>query len=181
MSADTPRVGIRTARLTDERLRYVRQLGVEDVFVDPVTRAAVTDPHLGGDEPEGLLFRQDRPPTAGELRDVRDRIGAAGLRFAGIQTVPGPFYERIALGPGDATEGIEWYEGLVRSAGAAGVPVVGYQWCPGGVYRTDEARQIRGGATATAYDHDEFEDRAVADAPDEATMWDRYEAFLEAI
>jgi len=180
----TPRVGVRTRRLTDNRLRYVKQLGADDVFVDPLIDDSIDDPYFSkstGDEPEGLVFHEERPPSVSALTGVRERVEAKGLRLAGIHTVPPTLYDDIVFGRDGAPEQVEWYRDLIRNAGRASVPVVGYQWCPGGVYRTADAKRIRGGAEATAYDHAAFDGDANDVDVTEAEMWDNYERFLEEV
>jgi mannonate dehydratase len=167
------RVGVRTGSLSDERLRYINQLGVEDIFVNPTSG--------GPDSPPGITLTNDHVPSVQELIRARNRIEDAGIRLTGIHSVTGPLYEKIALGEDGAERQLQNYERLVRNAGTAGIPIVGYQWAPGGVYRTSATRRIRGGAKATAYDHDDYAETETESRLTEAEFWDNYRQFLKRV
>lgn len=182
------RVGFRTRSLADERLRFIKQLGVEDVFVDRV----------GTDEgPEVFLDREtndvptltiddDHIPSVEELVQAKSRIEDAGLRFAGIQSLPFSVYGRIMLGEEGTDRQIENIKQLLRNMGAAGISILGYQWNPRGevVMRTSTSKRIRGDAKTTAFDLDMLSDPETTTNPDAPTyseddFWAQYGHFLE--
>jgi mannonate dehydratase len=183
------RAGCRTGVLTEPRLRYLRQLGVTDVFVDHSS----TDEEPGEfldetDAPDRLVVDGEVIPSTAELVAARERVEAAGLRLTGIHSLPYSMYGPIMLGTDEADERIAVVKQLLRNLGAADIPVLGYQWNPRGVVpmRTDHDREIRGGATATAFDLDALDAPFdVADAVEraytEAELWEHYERFVEEV
>jgi mannonate dehydratase len=174
------RVGVRSQSLAEERLRYLKQLGIEDVFVD---HAVETDP---GD-PETLTVRPDRAPTVAELRTARERLERFGLRMAGVQSLSGVMYDAIMFGEDGREQQLSTIETLLGNLGEAGIPVLGYQWNPRArdvVFSTDREARVRGGARARGFDLSEV-DPADADPEageyEEAAFWERYEGFLERV
>ncbi|MFB6218742.1 MAG: mannonate dehydratase, partial [Halobacteriaceae archaeon] len=158
-----------------ERLRFARQLGVEDVIVHPYAQSYMPDSF-------GL-------PTEGgewgfeELVQFRSRIEDAGLRLGAIENLPQSFYDDVILGREGADEQLAAVKRTVRNLGRAGVPILGYHWMASRVWRSSLTRPARGGAETTAFDLAEM-----ADAPNthgreytEAELWANYERFLDAV
>jgi mannonate dehydratase len=120
-------------------LAHVRQIpGVEGV---------VSALH---DVPVGEAWPADR------VARLRDAVEAAGLRLAVVESIP--VHEDIKLGRPARDRLIDAWCESVRRVGAAGVPVVCYNFMP--VFdwtRTDLAMPNADGSTALAYD-----DRALA-------------------
>lgn len=98
------------------------------------------------DERTGDAWPQDR------IDALRDNIGDAGLSLAVIESIP--VHEDIKLGrPTRDRYADAWCE-TVQRLGAAGVPVVCYNFMP--IFdwlRTDLARATGDGSTTLAYDH----------------------------
>lgn len=167
------RVGWGTYRpLEKDRLRFARQLGVEDLLIMP----------WPFEDREGAIPRADRWSVE-QLRRRRDRIEDAGLRLAAIEMLPRPLYEILLADAAERDRLIEGVKETVRNLGRAGIPVLGYSGLPpSGVGRTDREATVRGGARTTAFDADAVDhDPIVADPPSEAELWDRYEAFLATV
>jgi mannonate dehydratase len=188
-SESSIRVGIRTGSIAESRLRFIRQLGVTDVFID----------HSSTDEEPGefidttadadrLVIDGDVIPSTEELVAVRERVESVGLRLSGIHSLPYSLYGPIMLGTERADERTTVVKRLLRNLGRADIPVLGYQWNPRGLVpmRTRTDRQIRGGAEATAFDIDALDapfepTAAVEDSYTEAAFWANYEEFIEAV
>ena len=173
------RTGIRNVDLSDERLRYIKQLGIDDVFVDQTTE-------------EGrhrLPITPDSVPSVERLVTVRKQIEAHGLRFAGIQSLSGVMYDEIMFGEPGAEKQIECIKRLLRNMGRAKIPILGYQWNPrsrGVIFSTSHAKRLRGGATTREFDLDEIDNPLEPIDPDgetydESAFWERYEAFLAEV
>ncbi len=98
------------------------------------------------DERPGDVWPQDR------IDALRDNIAEAGLSLAVIESIP--VHEDIKLGrPSRDRHADSWCE-TVRRLGAAGIPVVCYNFMP--IFdwlRTDLARATADGSTTLAYDH----------------------------
>ena len=121
------------------RLAHVRQVpGVEGVV------SALYDVPAG------------EPWPLGEVERLRDAAGDAGLRLAVVESIP--VHEDIKLGRPARDRLIDAWAASLAAVGAAGVPVVCYNFMP--VFdwtRTDLAMALGDGSTALAYD-----DRALA-------------------
>ncbi len=121
------------------RLEYIRQI--------PGVAGIVSALH---DVPVGEAW------AAGAVARLRDTVEAAGLRLAVVESIP--VHEDIKLGRPTRDRLIDRWCESVAAVGAAGVPVVCYNFMP--VFdwtRTELARPDADGSTALAYD-----DRAVA-------------------
>lgn len=185
----TPRVGVRTRDLSEKRLRYLRQLGATDVFVDHADTEEEPDEFNDREaaETETIAVGSDSIPSVVELEAARERVEDAGLRLTGIQSLPYSLYGDIMFDREGADDALESIATLVRNLGAADVPILGYQWNPRGVVpmRTEPV-ELRGGATGTAFDLDEIDEPdelapGIDRAYTEAEFWDSYERFLERV
>lgn len=90
-----------------------------------------------------------------EIDALRDKIGEAGLSLAVIESIP--VHEDIKLGRPTRDRHVDSWCETVRRIGAAGVPVVCYNFMP--IFdwlRTDLARAVDDGSTTLAYDHAEL-------------------------
>lgn len=88
---------------------------------------------------------------AHRVRELREQIEAAGLRLAVIESIP--VHDDIKLGRASREQYTDNYCESVRSLGAAGVPILCYNFMP--VFdwmRTDLAQRLPDGSTALAYD-----------------------------
>ncbi len=125
---------------TDDYLTFARQLGVSGVQFN------ISGP------------TQDLPGAEGywhldNLKRLKQRVNDFGLRLEAIENVPRNFYLEAMLGQPGRDAQIENYQRTVRNMGEAGIPLLGLNWMPGGVWRTPVARG-RGGVTVTAFDGD---------------------------
>lgn len=189
-NADTDsdiRVGVRTRTLSEFRLRYIRQLGATDIFVDHADTEEEPDEFNDRDGANTVAVGRDAIPSVEELEAARERVESHGLTLTGIQSLPYSLYGDIMFGREGKEEALEQIERLIRNLGEADVPILGYQWNPRGVVpmRTTPV-ELRGDAVGTAFDLDEI-DNPDALAPgldrayEEEEFWANYEAFLEEV
>ncbi|WP_331234094.1 mannonate dehydratase [Natronorarus salvus] len=185
------RVGFRTNTLSDERLRYVAQLGVEDVFVNPVEPTGGTGGDVFVDESDRtetdrrLPLGPDTIPSEEELQELKAACADHGIRLAGIHTLGYNVYGDVKFGREGAEGQLTAIEELIRNMGAADLTTLGYQWNPRGVVpmRTGTTR-IRGDAVATEFQREDID---LPSGPvlereyTEEELWENYEAFLERI
>ncbi|WP_222912925.1 mannonate dehydratase [Natrinema sp. SYSU A 869] len=183
----TVRVGVRTRSLSEGRLRYIRQLGATDIFVDHADTDEEPDEFNDRDGAETIAVGPDQIPSVSELTAARDRIEDAGLSFTGVQSLPYSMYGDIMFGREGTDDALDQITTLIRNLGQAGIPVLGYQWNPRSVVpmRTSPV-ETRGGAEATAFDYDELDDPdelapGLDRAYTEAEFWDNYQYFLETV
>jgi mannonate dehydratase len=180
-------VGVRTRTLSDERLRFIRQLGATDIFVDHADVEEEPDEFNDREGADTLAVGRDMIPSVEELEAARERVESRGLTLRGIQSLPYSLYGDIMFGREGAEEALSQILTLVRNLGEAGIPILGYQWNPRGVVpmRTTPV-ETRGGAVGTAFDLDEVENPdALAPGVDrrytEEEFWENYEAFVESV
>lgn len=158
-----------------DRLAFIKQLGVDDVLLNLWGAPEAGYPNL---------------PLTGEaewsfqnLVQLRTRIEDAGLRLIALENFPYSFYDDVLLGGPRQDEQLEHLKNTVRAVGKAGIPYMGYNWMPSGVWRSSTTYRLRGGAETSATDMTEL-----ADAPNthgreytEGELWANYERFLEAV
>jgi len=171
--------------LTQADLAFARQIGCSGVLVNK--------PDL--DSPAWIDFlgkrftaaAGPRAPTrrwsALDLAQLRVAAEAHGLAFEGIEGVPKNLLDRAMLGLPGAEEQIEDFKATIRAMGQAGIPVLGYNWIPDGVWRTAKAGHGRGGALVTGYDHAIGARIATGTMPprDEAARWAAWEHFIAEV
>ena len=158
--------------LTDEVLRLMKQLGVNDVLLTPHRH-----PGFESSMPMGRAW------TVDDIQEVQTKIESHGLRLFAFEKMPIPLYE-ILLGDGDRAEKTEAIKTTIRNMGEAGVPVLGYSGHPpDGAVRTSRTVQVRGGAEASAFSMDDIDDETLLydREYDEAEIWDAYEAYLREV
>lgn len=123
---------------TDDYLTYAQQLGVSGVQFN-----------ISG--PTQDLPGADGYWTLANLKRLKQRVNDFGLQLEAIENVPRNFYLKAMLGlPGQEAQ-VSNYQRIVQNMGEAGIPLLGLNWMPGGVWRTPNA-QGRGGVTVTAFD-----------------------------
>jgi mannonate dehydratase len=160
---------------TDSRLRFIKQLGVDDVLLNMYETPVLAD--------------SEKPLTGEvkweyeELLHLRTRINEAGLRLNAIENIPISFYDDVMLGRDGRDEQLEGVKETVRNLGRADIPVLGYNWMPNFVWSSSTTYPVRGGAQARAYDHDQLKDAPPSHGREytEAEFWENYEHFAEEV
>lgn len=122
------------ARATEEYLSFACQLGVSGVQLNT--------PDLPG----------ERRWELNDLIALREKVEGYGLCLEAIENVPNQFYENAMLGRPGRDEDIENMAATITNIGRAGIPVLGFNWMPTSVWRTELAPVGRGGATVSAFD-----------------------------
>jgi mannonate dehydratase len=123
-------------RLDEPIITFARQLGIRGVQLHA---------------PADLPGEQGYWSTA-ELRALRERCEAAGLALDGLENVPPAHFTKIQRGEIGRDEQIENYQSTIRNMAEAGIFLLGYNFLPTYVWRTDMAGSGRGGAMVTAFD-----------------------------
>ena len=77
--------------------------------------------------------------------------------------MPNAFYEDAMLGRPGRDEDLENVAATIRNMGSAGVPILGFNWIPTSVWRTELAPVGRGGAVVSGFDLAIAEDDGQAD------------------
>jgi mannonate dehydratase len=129
-----------------------------------------------------------------ELRGLRERCEAAGLAVDGLENVPAVNFTKVQRGEPGRDEQIDNYRTTLRNMAAAGIFLLGYNFLPTYVWRTDMEAAGRGGAKVTAFDLDAAAARGNALAAYKLTpaddltepispgqMWANHQYFLDAV
>ena len=161
-------LGFGLGELTEENMRYAKQLGVTHIIVE--------GPRLGD---RGVLEFID-------LLRVRKFIESYGLEVGGIENLPQDHWDKVLHGAPGRDEQIKNVCETVENMGRAGFPILGYYFSVAGVWghwRSYESGGGRGGAGIKSFDYD-----LVKDAPTVETgpvtreeMWDRLIYLLERV
>ena len=151
--------------VTESNLRLAKQMGVTDIVAG--------------------MPRETRDGRGGEFRSLllmRKQIEDAGLVWSVIESVP--ISNTIKLGLEGRDEEIDNWCVSLRNVGAAGVPIICYNWMAMfGWLRTSFTTRVRGGALATSYDHELMQAGPLTEAGivPESQLWDSLEYFLKAV
>lgn len=150
---------------TDEQLLFVKQCGADDFLLNT--------PKLPGEQRWEFA----------DLLKLRTRADNAGLRLMSLENVPGRFYDKIMLGLPGREQQLDNMCETVRNIGRAGIPIFGYHFMPGFVWRTSDTSRVRGGALATSFNLQLARNAPlIADREfTEEEMWDNYNWYLERI
>jgi mannonate dehydratase len=121
----------------DDRVAaFARQLGLRGVQFH-------TPNLLAGEHGYWSLF---------ELRALRKRCDRDGLAIDGLENVPLAHFWKIQRGLPGRDEQIENYQLTIRNIAAVGISLLGYNFLPTYVWRTDMLDTGRGGAKVTSFD-----------------------------
>jgi mannonate dehydratase len=99
-----------------------------------------------------LLPGKDGYWSLEELRALRERCDADGLRIDGLENVPAAHFWKIQRGAPGRDEQIENYCKTIRNMAAVGIDLLGYHFIATYVWRTSMNEPGRGGAKVTAFD-----------------------------
>jgi mannonate dehydratase len=137
----------------DTQLRFLKQLGVEDVV-----GSSSSHPDAPAWATREDADQRDAFWTVDALERLRRRVAAAGLRLVAIENPLPPWCcDAIMLGLPDRARQLDHFATTVRNMGAAGVPTLGYNWMvnPPGIrrrsWRTGTEARGRGGAEAERF------------------------------
>lgn len=157
---------------TDELLRLVKQLGINDVLLTPHR-------HEGFESAMPL----GKEWTYSQINNVKEKIESHDLRLLAFEKMPIPLYE-ILFEDENREEKIQILKKTIRNMGEAGVPILGYSGHPpDGAVRTSKTVRVRGGAEASSFNMDNLDDGELlyGQEYDEEVIWSAYEKFLEEI
>lgn len=156
---------------------FAQQLGLSSVQLHTPTALPGTDGYW----------------SVAELRALRDRCAAAGLTIDGLENVPVSHFWRIQRGAPGRDQQLENYQRTIRNLAETGIDLLGYNFMPTFVWRTDMTAAGRGGAGVTAFDLADT-DRGNALATYKLTwsepldepltteaMWANHQYFLDAV
>jgi mannonate dehydratase len=151
--------------VTDERLRFIKQLGIDETIVWATT------------------YQDIKELSVANILSLRQRVEDAGLKIFAFETLPSKFYNKVMLGQEGRDRQIADYQQIISNLGQAGIRSLGYNWMPTGVWRTSYSNPLRGGAKGILFDQ-----RSVQNEPlsfereySEEECWDYYQYWLERV
>jgi len=147
-------LGLYRHQLDDEHFRFARQCGCTHIVAHLVDYFRSSRSNRPGDQPVGddtgwgLAGDPHHLWTVEELTDLRRRVNAAGLELEAIENFdPAHWHDVLLDGPRKA-EQLENLKIIIRNLGAAGIPIMGYNFSIAGVAGRVKGPFARGGAEA---------------------------------
>ena len=154
--------------LSEDGARFASQLGVRDVVVHLTDYARNAEPHpyleeggvgpINGDCVGAPLWSYE------QMAALVGMLGRHGLRVAAMENISPNFWSDVLLDGPDRARQMEGLKRLVRDAGRAGIPVIGYNFSLAGVWGWRRRRLARGGARTAVFALDEID--AASPIPD---------------
>jgi mannonate dehydratase len=145
-------LGLYRHQLTPENFRFARQAGATHVVAHLVDyfRGERDNPPgnqpTGGDRGWGRAGDPDRLWTEEELVGIREGVEAAGLKLEAVENFdPAHWHDVLLDGPKRDAQ-MENLKTIVRRIGAAGIPLIGYNFSLAGVAGRVTGPFARGGA-----------------------------------
>ncbi|MGO4544702.1 mannonate dehydratase [Paenibacillus sp. 2TAB23] len=126
--------------------------------------------------------KHEKPWDLMPLIRMKQRYADAGLTLSVIESMP-PSNE-IKLGTAGRDQEIEVFEQFITNMGAAGIPVLCYNFMAQfNWFRTSTTTRTRGGALVSSYDHSLMKDAPLTDAGlvSEELLWENLQYFMERI
>jgi mannonate dehydratase len=148
-------LGLYRHQLNDEHYRFARQCGCTHLvihLVDYFRSNRPGDQPVGDDHGWGLAGDPDQLWTLEELAGLKNDIQRAGLKLEAIENFdPAHWHDVLLDGPQKARQ-LENLKTIVRRAGQAGIPIIGYNFSLAGVAGRVKGNFARGGAQSVGMD-----------------------------
>lgn len=127
--------------------------------------------------------------TYDDLLALRERCEGFGLTLEVIENIPFDFYDQVMMGGPRRDEQLRNVVTTITNMSKAGIPMLGFHFMPGFVWRATWEHPTRGGALASAYDHSlaplgnkviwpQYDGSARLTADE---LWQNYQVFLDAV
>jgi len=151
--------------VTDERLRFIKQLGIDEIIVWATTYQNINE----------LSYEN--------ILTLRKRVEDFGLNIFAFETLPSKFYDKVMLGKKGRDEQIKTYCEIIGNLGHAGINHLGYNWMPTGVWRTSYSNPLRGGAKGILFDQNSILNQPLSFDREysEKECWEYYQYWLERV
>ena len=191
-------LGLYRQMLTPDNFRFAKQAGathivahLTDYFRDSkIPAAQAKGSGWGVSSPEPWTFEQ--------FRDLKRSINDAGLELAALENLEPSHWHDVLLDGPKKKEQLEGLKRMVRDAGKAGVPCIGYYFSLAGVWGHSLKPAARGGAESLCFDggpeqlpipngmvwnmiYDEHAPAGTVPSVSWETMWQRLGEFLNEL
>ncbi|MCB1497121.1 MAG: mannonate dehydratase [Bauldia sp.] len=149
-------LGLYRQSLTDDNFRFARQAGATHIVAHLTNYFRGKNPSLSrGDDVDGWGdCAGDRLWTYEEFADLVAAARRHDLEIGAIENLSPAFWSDVLLGGPGRKEQIEGVKTLVRDAGRAGIPCIGYNFSIAGVWGWTRGPFGRGGAMSVGFDAD---------------------------
>ena len=144
--------GLYRHQLNDDHFRFARQCGAAHLvvhWVDYFRSSRSNNPNdqpVGDDSGWGLAGDPDQLWDRQDFEELRDRAAAHDLQIAAIENFdPAHWHDVLLDGPKKGQQ-LENLKSIIRAVGAAGIPVMGYNFSIAGVAGRVKGAWGRGGA-----------------------------------
>jgi mannonate dehydratase len=137
------------AELSPGNLRFARQAGATQIVASLLNGAPTA-----GAAPSSYVVSRSRPDrwSREALVKLRRRIEAEDLRLAAIESIePADWYDVLIDGPRRERQ-LAGLKELVKNLGAAGIPILGFNFSLAGIWGREQRPVARGGATTWRFD-----------------------------
>ncbi|MFN8663710.1 MAG: mannonate dehydratase [Thermomicrobiales bacterium] len=147
-------LGLYRGMLTPENFRFARQAGATHIvahWVDYFSSGPRIPQSQSRDQGWGVIQNQGKLWSVAELTALREAVEAEGLTLAAIENLdPSHWYDVLLDGPRKA-EQLEDVKTIIRNMGAAGIPILGYNFSIAGVWGHVVGPWARGGAESVGF------------------------------
>lgn len=152
-------VGLYRESLTEENFRFAAQAGATHIVAHLANYFSGKSPQLsrGGEGAGWGDCSADTLWTYDEMSELVERIEAHGMKLAAIENFSPKFWSDILLDGPLRDEQMEGLKQLVRDAGRAGVPCIGYNFSIAGVWGWSRGPFARAGAISVGFDLSQIE------------------------
>ena len=158
------------SQFNDENLSFFKAIGVDYLCLDIRSIQKM----------DGIFDFREGQDSTDFFKTAKAKVESHGLTLHSIFMAG---WEEISLAKPDRDEKIKVWCTMLKSIGAAGIPVLGYNFKPMGNFRTTSTKG-RGGAMYSTFDYDEFsQNRPKPHVPQvsEEEMWANLAYFLERV
>lgn len=150
--------GFYVGMLTEENLRFARQCGATHAVVHLVDYSyggperRENDQPVGSDEGWGIAGHTRHLWTRERLAALAEQFADHGLTLEAIENFDPAFWYDILLDGPERASQIEQIKEIIRSVGAAGIPIIGYNFSLAGVAGRVTGPFARGEARSVGMD-----------------------------
>ena len=145
-------LGLYREQLTRDNFQFALQAGATHVVAHLTNYFAGKDPKIdSGDQGGWGDCSADKLWTFEELSGLVGEVRAAGLKVAAIENFSPRFWSDVLLDGPERARQIEGLKQLIRDAGRAGIPCIGYNFSLAGVYGWTRGPYARGGAESVGF------------------------------
>ena len=144
-------LGLYRQMLTEENFRFARQAGATDI-VAHLTDYFAEGPRIPDSRNGGWGYTGPKPIwSAEELSALRQAVEAEGLRLHALENLDPAFWYDVLLDGPRRDAQIRDVQQIIRNMGAAGIPVLGYNFSIAGVWGHMTGPWARGGAESVGF------------------------------